>query len=122
MNIYIAAKFEMRPVLRALVPQIRSLGHAITATWISREEMHLPQSMIAIDDLDGIEEADLLILDSTFSGGSGREVELGYALAKGKRIWMIGPAVNVFHHHQDIIHFNDWQQVMKQLQEESNAG
>ena len=115
MKIYVAAKFEERAVLRLIVRSLTDLGHEVTAAWITREELHLPQHMIALEDLRGVDEADLVILDTTYPGGSGREVEFGYALAKGKKVWMLGPFVNVFHYHQGVQHFNDWIQVVLAL-------
>jgi nucleoside 2-deoxyribosyltransferase len=47
----------------------------------------------------------------TPSTGGGRHVEFGYALAKGKRVVVIGERENVFHHHPSVkLHasVDDW--------------
>ncbi len=114
-RVYIAGKFESRVYLREFARTIAEMGHTVTSSWLMREELHLPQSALATEDFACIDIADLLIIDTTFPGGSGREVELGYALGKGKEVWKVGSNNNVFHQHPAVKHFSDWTGVMKAL-------
>ena len=115
-KIYLAAKFEARGLLRGFIGPISAMGHTLTSLWMLRDEASgFPAASAARSDLADLDAADLLILDTSFPGGSGREVELGYALARGKRVWKVGPDCNVFHAHPDIRQFEDWSAVLAAL-------
>lgn len=48
-------------------------------------------------DLDDVRASDMLIFDNTGeSGGKGRYVEMGYAIALGKTVYLVGPVDSVF--------------------------
>jgi len=65
---------------------------------------------VASLELNGLLEADFVVV--LLPGGNGTHLELGFALAKGKKIFLhaedpsffeLGPQTNAFYHHSDII-------------------
>jgi nucleoside 2-deoxyribosyltransferase len=60
-------------------------------------------------DLDDVDDCDIFVFfsEDPLSGvpRGGRHVEFGYALAKGKRIAVIGPEENTFHYLSQIQHY-----------------
>lgn len=42
------------------------------------------------------------------SGRGGRHVELGYALALDKSIWLVGRREHIFHSLPQVKHFDSW--------------
>lgn len=95
MKIYIAHNFAARTVLHPIVEELRTLGHEITSSWIT-DASHLDVLKIeesAKLDLEDIDDADALLLFIDQFGktpGRGKYVELGYAIAKGKLIFLNG--------------------------------
>jgi nucleoside 2-deoxyribosyltransferase len=101
-TIYLAALFSSRPEMEAIANLLRSKGHEITARWVYGGEDGLTRQDIAILDTDDVDAADTVVSFTfprgTLTSGGGRHVEFGYALAKGKRLVLIGDRENVFHH------------------------
>ena len=60
-------------------------------------------------DLEDIDAADMMVFFSedplVGTPRGGRHVEFGYALAKGKRIVVIGGPENIFHYLPQIVHY-----------------
>ena len=102
MKIYLAAPFADRPKMEIIADQLKAHGCVITARWVYGGEDGLTREQIAVLDLDDVDAADTIISFTfprgTLSSGGGRHVEFGYALAKGKRLVVIGYRENVFHH------------------------
>jgi len=90
------------------------LGHEITYDWtlhgsvksVSKERLR----EVAALELDSISKADFVVV--LLPGGYGTHTELGFAIGKGKKIFLhtedsllfeLGPQTNVFYHHPDII-------------------
>lgn len=95
MKIYLAHNFAARLVLRPVVERLTQLGHEVTSRWIT-DDAHVLESTAAQnarDDLDDVDRADaLVIFTDQFAErpGRGKFVELGYAMGKGKRIYLCG--------------------------------
>jgi len=67
----------------------------------------------AIEDVRDVQAAEIVISfteppRSTASRG-GRHVEFGYALAAGKRVWVVGYRENVFHWLANVEFFECWE-------------
>ena len=81
---------------------LESRGHQVTSEWITGAHKADDSAAYAEIDLRDIDSADALIFWSEAPAGSrtrgGKHVEFGYALAKQKKIYIVGPPVNVFHH------------------------
>lgn len=117
-KIYLASKYarleEMELVALYLM---NAYGYDITSRWVFGGEDGFSQEEIALFDLEDVAEADTVISfteEPNIYTTGGRHVELGYALALGKRMVCIGPRENVFHHHPEIEWYdsvNDWLKV-----------
>jgi nucleoside 2-deoxyribosyltransferase len=108
-KIYIAAPYPARDAAIKLMERLEVSGHVVTSRWLrERDEM---DAAAAQKDLEDVDAADVLLFvhDEGWAnkGTGGRHVEFGYALARGKRIVMIGPIANVFHCLDDIVRYED---------------
>lgn len=124
LKIYIAGKWSSRDYLTTKADQLRARGHDVVARWLSPtldvelgEWAKLPPHVAVTTaslDLDDIDEAELLILDTLDeSNTGGREVEFGYAIGTGKIVATVGPVRNGFHR---LAHnFETWDQVLVEL-------
>lgn len=97
MKIYIAHNFKARWWLRDYKAFLEGIGHVVTSRWISQNypEIRNPEmeQKFALEDLADIDAADALILFTDQYGdspGKGKFMEFGYALAKGKEIYIHG--------------------------------
>jgi len=84
--------------------------YLITSSWLNEKTNDptkittydlLPESnqLLAAKDFWEIEESDLVVIDTIdVSDRGGREVEMGYALAKKIQVVLVGPRRNVFHY------------------------
>ena len=117
MKIYIAALFARRKEMENWANALKEHGHEITARWVYGGENGLTRTDIAILDLDDVNACDVLLAFThpygTQTPGGGRHVELGYALAKGKTVCIIGERENVFHHHPHVHVFSTLREWMR---------
>ena len=122
MKIYLAAPYAARNSMRGITGMLEAEGHDVTSQWIwATHEIHTgvvdaaPEHadeylrVQTADDLADIDRAEAVILftsgwviancslekSQTTSGG--RHIETGYALAKGKRVIVLGEPENIFH-------------------------
>lgn len=111
MKIYIAALFSRRAEMEFHANKIKENGHEITARWVYGGEEGLTREQIALLDLEDVDRADIVISFThprgTATNGGGRHVEFGYALARGKKLVLIGERENVFHHHHEVEVFSN---------------
>jgi hypothetical protein len=131
MKIYLAARYSRIEELNAYRAELEAWGHTVTSRWLNGEhQIHgyeaaraverneldsCPESgaLFAGDDVEDLTEAEIVIAFSEQprngnTGRGGRHVELGLALAMGKRIILIGPRENVFHCLPQVEHWADW--------------
>jgi nucleoside 2-deoxyribosyltransferase len=104
-KIYVAAPFQMRNDAIKVMHWLVSHGHTVTSRWLvdiedpsdlSKQADYANKCMTAIINSDVI-----LALNTpewANAGTGGRHIELGYALALGKQIVLLGVRSNVFHH------------------------
>ena len=103
MKVYLAAMYQWMEAIKAKRELFHAAGFESTAQWLDGdEEKQLNRHSAATMDLDDVDRADALVLytlakGSKFSSG-GRFVEFGYALAKDKKIIIVGDRENVFCH------------------------
>lgn len=107
MKIYLAASFDSKASMREHRTLAESFGHKVTSTWIDlpddmplmSDRLDCEKGQVARGDLNDIDQAQALVY---FAGGStttgGKNIELGYALAKGMRIILVGDKSSVFHY------------------------
>jgi len=102
-KIYIAAMFSQRAAMEIIADELKGYGFEIVARWVYGGEDGLSREQIALTDIADVDACDTLVAFTQCRGtmhtGGGRHVEFGYALAKGKKIIVIGDRETVFHHH-----------------------
>ena len=95
-SFYIAGKWQEREEVRKLQNELRRLGHLITIdwTWHEVDDPGYP-SQYAVEDIIGATSCDayvgLFLNDVNYKGAL---VEMGASLAMGKKVFVIGHAID----------------------------
>lgn len=104
MKIYIAASSVEHA--RALAKKLTAAGHEVTSSWIKTgftprgSHQDVERAQEAKRDLMDVTAADALVLLSDEENvPGGKHVEFGYAIALGKKVYVIGRRENIFHWH-----------------------
>lgn len=93
MKVYVAGKFEDRDIVRQVYRELKSKGHEITLDWTDHEHSKTTseQAKWAVEDIEGVKRCDVLIAvlisDYRYRGAL---IEIGAALALGKRVITLG--------------------------------
>ena len=100
--VYIAAPFELRKeAIRVKWWLIKKRKYVVTSSWLREDCIGVDDEHARLD-LSDVARADILLalnpIEFANKGTGGRHVELGYALALGKQIVLVGVRTNVFHH------------------------
>lgn len=129
MKLYLAARYSRHPEMQAVAHVLIALGHEITSQWIWGHHAAADATLLqpglrsqsagfAQEDLANLREAEAFVGFSepyrTPSRG-GRHVELGIALALGKRIYVVGGAEHVFHCLPEVRHCATLEDVLAAL-------
>ncbi|MES2122900.1 MAG: nucleoside 2-deoxyribosyltransferase [Chlamydiota bacterium] len=113
MKFYIATSLSRMTAHHMVRDALKTYGHEITYDWtlhgsvksVSKERLREVAALM----LDGIDETDFVVV--LLPGGSGTHLELGFAIAKGKKVlvhsedpllYELGPQTIAFYHHPDI--------------------
>lgn len=100
MKVYLAGRYSRKPEFLRFMDIIQASGHEVQADWLKSNHDHTPHAECAQIDVADIKACDVLIAFSeeprVNNSRGGRHVELGIALALGKRIIIVGPVENVF--------------------------
>lgn len=129
MKFYFAAPWEYGPQLLPLVDCLKDTKHTVTSTWLTiptetRSKNSLEAADYAFVDLADVDACNMLVLfnPKDYPMTPGRNIEFGYALAKGKALGLIGDRKGVFQHLPQIRYmgtgpqdFLDWLEVHSQL-------
>ncbi len=110
MKLYVAGKFQERAQVRVLMDKLETMGHTITFDWTGEEQLTRPDHPVGnvIDDVGGGKSADALVCRFINPlNYRGSLIELGVALGAGKKVFMIGHAVDscLFPSHPLVQHF-----------------
>lgn len=111
--IYLAARYSRAAEMRRYRDQLMDLGYRVSSRWIDHHGGTLTESLGSdeisanLDYAQAIAQTDLIDLDASHmviafteedgGGKGGRHFELGYAVARAKRIIIVGPRENIFH-------------------------
>lgn len=130
MRVYVAAFFQEKQIVQDLYRELERAGHQITWDWTRSdqgerrgEELKRYFCSEAEKDLNGIERCQALIL-LPHAGAKGAYVELGFALACGKRIFTLesNPGVDcVFFHLPEVERCQSLQELLGRLASEDAA-
>ena len=125
MKIYLAARIGRKDEVRILEEKLCFHGFEVVSEWHKNTGDDSDYSDRALKafarlDLTAIEKSDIFVsLTETpgeeIPGASrgGRFVEMGYALAKGKRVCVIGPRENIFCLLPGVSHFESVQEFVE---------
>lgn len=132
---YMAARYSRLLEMREKRVQLEALGWRVNSRWLdyhggrageeSRDASAIEADMasaadFALEDLDDVRSADVLIFFAEHQPGAGkggRHTEFGIALGSGRRIITVGPRENVFHALPTIIHFPSWEEFLEDLEQ-----
>jgi nucleoside 2-deoxyribosyltransferase len=93
MKIYVAAKYYRGTELKKLCAELRTVGHEVTSRWILQGEEGMTAEAAALMDLEDVDAAEAVLFIGEPRGsenrGGGRWFELGYAHAKGKKLFVV---------------------------------
>jgi hypothetical protein len=136
-KVYLAAAWSRREEISAIADRLRDVGVEITSNWLTEEtalQTGAKEKFLrdrAYIDLNDVDRADALVrfTDPTAIDGSvfaverrllsaARMVEMGYALAKGKTVYVVGGKQNVFDYLGSIVHVQDVDALVKLLSQE----
>jgi len=135
MIVYIAAQYSRKNEMSALVSLLRDHNIHVTSRWL--QETLFPTVTLAelspaywtstaVIDLEDIDKSDTIVFFSedplVGTPRGGRHVEFGYALAKGKRIVVIGNPENIFHFLPQIVHYSTLQHFLEAEEIHTNEG
>ena len=111
MKIYLAGRYSRRRELQQYGEQLEAAGHTIVSSWIDGHHETRPnvdatgspaeQQAWALEDCWDVLCCEALILFANEMGAAsrgGRFVEFGIALARSKRLMIVGRRENVFCH------------------------
>lgn len=105
MKAYVAAPFGRKVEARAAIQTLAALGIESTARWVEShyDDETKPEilRLEAMEDLNDIDRADMLVLLASWprEGSGGKDVELGYALGRGKKVVVVGEPYSLFHYY-----------------------
>jgi hypothetical protein len=125
---YLGGRYELRDRLRNYAAELRDVGIRCTASWLyGTDDLPLPVGAPSVmtlgpehdhlkrgwgeRDADDVRRADSVViftdrLEESKRGGA--HVEFGIALGLDKHIVVVGPRLNVFHHHPIVEQYETW--------------
>jgi nucleoside 2-deoxyribosyltransferase len=89
MKIFVSASWKDRKVAKDLMDFLENNGHTITERWYKHEKIENYVDY-AIEDYTGVKECDAYVMFHSGFRSGGKYVELGMAIALGKRIITCG--------------------------------
>lgn len=97
-KVYLAGPYSERLTLARYAFELLQDGHAVTSRWLMGTHPYGTLPSEAQNDLDDVQACDTFVLFSAGVSPGGRYVEFGYALARGKTCYVVGPQDNLFHY------------------------
>jgi nucleoside 2-deoxyribosyltransferase len=135
MRVYLAAAWSRREEISLVADRLRVVGVEITSNWLTEEtalQTGAKEKFLrdrAYIDLADVDRADALVRftdPEVFMRhpvaqpllSCARMVEMGYALAKGKTVYVVGGKQNVFDYLGSVVHVQDTDALVKLLSQE----
>lgn len=129
MKIYLAARYSRAVEMQQVRDWLAERGHEVTSRWIDHhggkylgsftvEQLNDDPEYcahIARVDLNDLAAADVVISFTGRGGKGGRHVEFGLAVARGKRLIVVGPREHVFHTLSEVHHFETWVRLAEEI-------
>ena len=133
-KVYLASEYGRKQELLGCAQDLVAHNVGVTSRWlfadpydsknVTVEDPDISQAPMegrdfALEDLANIDEAHVFICFTSETGrGSargGRHVEFGYAVARGKRLIVVGPRENIFYTLPNVEHHAEWETVVPSL-------
>lgn len=120
MNIFLSSRFSRRHECHVLGKKLAKFGHKVVSRWtmqncdhiipaeLSEQASDAERKRFAIEDYHDISDSEWFIVmtnEPRNNGRGGYHVEFGIALAMQKKLTIIGPRENIFHHWPRATHF-----------------
>lgn len=133
MNIYLAARYSRHSEMAEVADLLQERGFRVTSRWIrgNHDMDHKrikddDRERFAIEDMEDIAKSDCIVLftedpknqDGKPPSKGGHHVEFGVGVALNKRMVIVGPRVNVFHHLPNVEVYGDLEEFLEVLEEE----
>lgn len=135
MRIYIAARYGRLKEMQNVKSFLQGRGHTVTSRWL--DGLHTAPDGItdtvrrklrtvwALEDIADIRISDAIIefteIPKSICSRGGRHVEFGIALQKNLKLFIVGPAENIFHEMPRVIKFNGYPEFMKEFMNYENT-
>lgn len=133
MKVYLASRYSRNAEMRGVRDVLEAaFGYEITSRWIDLHPDVVGDFSESFDtdvlnktpelcaplgqhDLDDIDRSDCVISFTGNGGKGGRHVEFGYALARGKKLFVVGPREHIFHTHPSVTWIPNWSSLVIHL-------
>ena len=123
-NIYLAGRFSKKHTLQRVSRSLKEQQHSITSRWL--EGSHKDVTDNALMDLTDIDRADTVVFlldepDAHERPLQNTLVELGYALAKEKTVYVLDRLVSteiIFLKLPSVRFINDWPELLVRLKQQ----
>lgn len=98
-SFYIASRFRNKPLVKDLAEQLRGARKTVCCSWVEEEPNTTSPRDAALQDLFEIRKSDAVLVVTTDCDlvPGGMHFEAGYALGKDIKVFLLGPAVNIFY-------------------------
>lgn len=132
MKIYLAARYLRRDELREYRRKLKELGHEVTSRWLDERKdaastvhdvTEAEHIKIALRDLEDVAAADMFVVFNNEKGmkkRGGHHVEMGYAMAKGKKLVVLEEKENTFCYLPEIKFFKNFEEFAECLSSVQN--
>jgi hypothetical protein len=123
-SVYFAARYSRRDELNGYRAELDALGIEVTSRWLATEPRERSQYSAADwRELGLLDQEDVLAADTLVcftepdgeGGNGGRHVELGMALALGRRVIVVGRREHIFHHLPEVEVVESWPEALRLL-------
>lgn len=129
-SVYFAARSSRREELNGFRAELEALGIEVTSRWLATEPRE--RSSYSEDDwreLGLTDQEDVLASDALVcfteaagdGGNGGRHVELGMALALGRRVIVVGRREHIFHYLPEVEIVESWPEALRLLAQSLDA-
>lgn len=145
LTFHIAARRSRREQARKLAEDLQKMGHAISSGWLQvqdgrreafkemagavmdgaaidlKEKLAAFREQQAAEAIDDVHRSDVVVLFTDDGEHNFRLVQVGYALATGKRIYIVGPNNNLICDHPKTIYIESATALIQDLHERAEC-
>lgn len=134
MRIYLAARYSRLEEMQNVKQFLINRGHRVTSRWldgkhtapegITKDAKRKLRVVWALEDIADIRLSDAIVEFTepprSICSRGGRHVELGIAMQKGLKLFIVGPRENIFHELPRVKQFKDYSDFLNRFIEMDN--